>query len=118
MAWDNDLATHVQSGDRFSQFYFRIPEAWVAFSDEDLQKHVFAVARQMYADLNAGFRTAEPNDISYMLVKSTEAMKLDPAQADAIKPWISAPNPAAWEPTPCVVVHADGSYEKVTREAF
>lgn len=117
MAWDNDLETHVQSGDHHSTFYFRLPDAWAALSDAELQQKIFAVAQQMYVDLNAGFRAAEPDDISYMLVKSTQAQKLDAAAAQA-KPWLTAPNPAVWEQTPCVVVNDDGSYQKVARDAF
>jgi hypothetical protein len=117
MAWDNDLQFHVQSGDRLSTFYFRASEAWAALSDTELQQKVFAVAQQMYVDLNAGFRAAEPDDISYMLVKGTQAQKLD-ADAARAKPWLTAPNPAVWEPTPCVVVDDDCSYRKVPRDEF
>lgn len=117
MAWDNDLQFHVQSGDHHSTFYFRVPDAWAALSDAELQQKIFAVAQQMYVDLNAGFRAAEPDDISYMLVKSTQAQKLGPAAAQA-KPWLTAPNPAVWESTPCVIVSDDGSYRKVTRDEF
>ena len=117
MAWNNDLGFHVQSGDRHSTFYFRVPDAWDAVSDAELQQNVFAVAQKMYVDLNTGFRAAEPDDISYMLVKATQAQRLD-AGAAAAKPWVEAPNPAVWEPTPCVVVDGDGSYRKVTRDEF
>jgi hypothetical protein len=117
MAWDNDLQFHVQSGDHHSTFYFRLPAAWATQPDAELQQNIFAVAKQMYVDLNAGFRAAEPDDISYMLVKDTHAQKLDDAAAEA-KPWLAAPNPAAWESTPCVVVNDDGSYSKVARDAF
>jgi hypothetical protein len=117
MAWDNDLQFHVQSGDHHSTFYLRLPDAWATQSDAELQQNIFAVAKQMYVDLNAGFRAAEPDDISYMLVKDTHAQKLDDAAAEA-KPWLAAPNPAAWESTPCVVVNDDGSYSKVARDAF
>ncbi len=115
MAWSNDLEAHVQSGDHHSTFYFRIPDGWVSLPDDELQKKIFAVAQQMYVDLNAGFRAAEPNDISYMLVKATHAQRLDAATAQA-KPWLNAPNPAVWEPTPCVTVDAGGAYEKVSRD--
>ncbi len=71
----------------------------------------------MYVDLNAGFKAAEPDDISYMLVKATQAERLDTGAA-AAKPWLAAPNPAVWEPTPCVVIDDDGSYRKVTRDDF
>ena len=117
MAWNNDLGCHVQSGDHHSTFYFRLPDAWAALSDAELQQNVFAVAQRMYVDLNAGFRAAEPDDISSMLVKSTNARRLDAAAAQA-KPWLGAANPAVWERTPCVVVDDDGSYRKVTREEF
>jgi hypothetical protein len=117
MGWNNDLGAYLQSGDHHSTFYFRLPDAWSSLGAGDLQQKVYAVAQKMYDDLNAGFRAAEPDDISYMLVKSTDAEKLDPAAAQA-KPWVSAPNPAVWESTPCVVVADDGSYRKVTREEF
>jgi hypothetical protein len=117
MAWDNDLQIHVQSGDHHSTFYFRLPDAWTTLSDDDLQGKIFAVAQQMYVDLNAGFRAAEPNDISYMLVKETQAQRLAAAAAEA-KPWLTAPNPAVWEQTPCVVVEDAGSYTKVPRDGF
>ncbi len=117
MAMDNDLGFHVQSGDRQSSFYFRVPDGWAADSDAELQPKIFGVAQQMYADLNAGFRAAEPSDLSYLLVKGTHAEALDEAAAQA-KPWLAAPNPAVWEPTPCVVVADDGSYQKVARDAF
>jgi hypothetical protein len=117
MAPDNDLGIHVQSGDRHSSFYFRIPDGWAQGSDVDLQQKIFGVAQKMYADLNAGFRAAEPSDVSYMLVKATCAAPLDAATAEA-KPWLAAPNPAVWEPTPCVVVNDDGSYRKVARDGF
>jgi hypothetical protein len=117
MAWDDALQSHVQSGDHHSTFYFRLPDTWTALSDAELQQNVFGIAQKMYEDLNAGFRAAEPDDISYMLVKATQAQRLEPAVA-ATKPWLTAPNPAAWEETPCVVVKDDGSYSKVARDAF
>ena len=117
MAPDTDLGVYVQSGDRSSSFYFRVPEGWATSDDSALQQSVYAVAQRMYADLNAGFRAAEPNDSSYMLVKATRAVPLDAATIEA-KPWLEAPNPAVWEPTPCVIISEDGSYRKVTREEF
>ncbi len=114
---DNDLGVYVQAGDRYSSFYFRIPDAWAAVPDADLQFKIYGVAQEMYVDLNAGFRAAEPSDLSYMMVKDTEAIPLDDATV-ALKPWMTAPNPAVWEPTCCVVVNDDGSYKKVGRDAF
>jgi hypothetical protein len=73
----------------------------VAGSDAELQQKIFGVAQRTYADLNAGFRAAEPTDSSYMLVKASHAESLAAAAAQA-KPWLGAPNPAVWEPTPCV----------------
>jgi len=52
-----------------------------------------------------------------MMVKGTLAQRLDDAAA-AAKPWLTAPNPAVWEQTPCVVVSDDGSYAKVARDGF
>ena len=115
MAWDNDLGFHVESGDHHSTFYFRLPDGWAQLPDAELQQKIFAVAQQMYADLNAGFRAAEPSDISYMRVKATHADLLDVATAQA-KPWLTARNPAAWEATPCVAVGDDGSYRKLARD--
>ncbi|GEM_PF-4861535 len=98
MAWQNDLEMHVQSGDHHSTFYFRLPDAWAALAGDELQRKIFAVAQKMYVDLNEGFRAAEPDDISYMMVKGTLAQRLDDAAA-AAKPWLTAPNPAVWEQT-------------------
>jgi hypothetical protein len=114
MAWTG--AFHVQSGGRHSTFYFRVPNEWTA-DPTQLHQRLFAVAQQMYADLNARFRTAEPDDLGYLAVLNIEAAVLTPAEV-ANTPWLTAPNPAVWEWTPCVIVHEDGSYEKVGREAF
>ncbi len=117
MAYNNDLGAYLQSGDHHSTFYFRVPDAWASLADGELQQKIYGVAQKMYEDLNAGFRAAEPDDTSYMLVKSTQAQALDDAAA-ALKPWLQAPNPAVWEATPCVIVDDDGSYRKVAREEF
>ncbi len=89
----------------------------MSLPDPELQQRIFGVAQQMYADLNAGFRAAEPSDSSYLLVKGTHGERLDAAAA-AAQPWLAAPNPAVWEPTPCIAVKDDGSYEKVARDGF
>jgi hypothetical protein len=114
MAWTGEF--HVQSGDRHSTFYFRVPDNWTA-DPTQLQQRLFTVAQQMYADLNERFHAAESNDLGYLAVLAVQAIVLTPAEA-AITPWLTAPNPAVWEWTPCVIVHEDGSYEKVGREAF
>ena len=52
-----------------------------------------------------------------MYCKGTYGLLLDEANA-AEKPWTTAPNPAVWEPTCCVVAIEDGTYEKVARDGF
>jgi hypothetical protein len=113
MRWAGEY--HVQSGDRFSTFYFRVPDAWN--DDSDLHGRVFAVAQKMYEDLNAGFREAEPSDLGYLLVKETKSRALSEDQQKAT-PWLRAENPAVWEWTPCIVVDENGAYTKVSREEF
>lgn len=113
MAWAGEY--HVQSGDRFSTFYFSVPDGWGL--GEDLQERVYTVAQNMYQDLNAHFREAEPNDLGYLLVKETRSRALSEDEEKA-KPWMQAKNPAVWEWTPCVVVGEDSAYTKVSREEF
>lgn len=110
MRWFDEF--HVESGDRHSTFYFRVPDSWATGPDAELQRRVFEVAQQMYVDLNAGFRAAQPDDYSYMRVKGTRATVLNEAEEQAM-PWRQAPAPAVWEPTACVAVEEDGSYRKV-----
>jgi hypothetical protein len=117
MAWAYDLEVHVQSGDRESTFYFSVPDAWVAGPDAQLQTRVYETMQQMYADLNAHFRAVEPDDLGYLLAKSTRATSLTPEEI-AAQPWLQAPAPAIWEWTPCVVVSEDGSYTKVSPQEF
>ncbi len=112
-----ELEFHVESGDRVLTYYFRVPDAWAGDDSTKLQTRMFRVAREMYADLNRQFRIAEPDDPNYLLVKSTDAAPLTPDEVQA-KPWESAPNPAVWEPTSCVVVNEDGSYVKVNPANF
>jgi hypothetical protein len=115
MRWVGEF--HVQSGDRLSTFYFRVPDSWIARGDADLQGLVFGVARRMYEDLNDAFREAEPDDLGYLLVKETMARVLADEEVKAA-PWLQARNPAVWEWTPCVVAGEDGAYTKVGREEF
>ena len=114
-AWD--LEVHIESGDRESTYYFKVPDSWAQSSDDRLQERVFAVAQAIYADLNAGFRAAEPNDMGYLRVKATRARVLTEAE-EAEMPWLHTKNPAVWEWTSCVVVEEDGSYKKVDRADF
>lgn len=117
MRMDPMLEVYVQSGDRHSMFYFRVPDEWAALGDAELQRRVFAVARKMYEDLAAHFRAAEPNDINYLAVLGTRARVLG-AEEEAGRPWVAAKTPAVWEWTPCVVVEREGTYRKVRREEF
>ena len=117
MRWVNDLEVHVESGDRESTFYFSVPDAWATGPDEQLQQRVYNTMQQLYYDLNANFRLAEPDDPGYLRAKSTRATPLTPEEL-AAKPWLQAPAPAVWEPTPTVVVAEDGSYRKVSPEEF
>src|SRR5438552_3251894 len=40
MRYDADWEIHVESGDRLSTFYFRVPDDWVKGTDEELQGRV------------------------------------------------------------------------------
>ena len=117
MVWRNDLEAHVQAGDRESTFYFSVHDSWTEGPDEQLQLRVYEVMQQMYYDLNANLRLAEPDDPNYLLAKSTKVAAIT-AEDVAAKPWLQAPTPAIWEWTPCVAVSQDGSYERVPRESF
>ncbi|HVF99539.1 MAG TPA: hypothetical protein VND68_06855 [Chloroflexia bacterium] len=117
MAWVYDLEVHVQSGDRESTFYFSVPDSWASEPDNQLQLRVYETMQQMYSDLNARLHAAEPNDLGYLLAKSTRATPLTPEEL-AARPWLQAPAPAIWEWTPCVVVAEDGTYTKVAPEEF
>lgn len=113
MMWTGEF--HVEAGERESYFYFRVPDEWAG--SPTLQMRVFEVAQQMYEETNARLHAAEPEDLGYLLVKSTRAVPLREADEGA-QPWLLAKTPAAWEWTPCVVVEEDGSYRKVSREEF
>ncbi len=105
--------TYLQSGDRESLYYFRVPDTW---HGPDLQTQVFAVAEKMYKEFNAQFRAdgtivTEPNDPNYIKVLQTTAVPLMPQQI-ATKIWLTAESPSAWEWTPCVIVNDDGTYSR------
>ncbi len=117
MRWAGDLEVYIESGDRESTFYFSVPASWTAGPDAQLQPRVYDVMQQMYYDLNARFREAEPNDPGYLRAKSTRVTPLTPEQL-AARPWLQARAPAAWESTPCVVVAEDGSYTRVPPQEF
>lgn len=110
---------YIQSGDRVSLYYFRVPDDWTG---PDLQAKVFAIAEKMYNEFNAQFRAegaiiAEPTDPNYIKVLKTDAVPMQPQQV-ATKLWLTADSPAAWEWTPCIIVNDDGTYEPVDPENF
>lgn len=102
---------YVESGDRPFTYYFAAPDAWAPLPDAALQQRAFDAAERMYADTNSRLRAAEPSDPNYLKVKSTRARVLTADEASSW-PWISA-EPPVWDPTPCAVVHADGTYAQV-----
>ncbi len=105
---------YLQSGDRYSYYCFRVPDAW---HGDILQEKVFAVAEKMYVEFNTTFRANEPNDPNYLKVLKTQAFPLTPEQV-ATQVWRNAPVPSAWEWTPCVSVNADGTYQRVAPSEF
>lgn len=105
---------YLQSGDRYSYYCFRIPDTW---SGDVLQDKVFAVAEKMYADFNATFRANEPGDPNYIKVLKTQAFVLTPEQV-AEQVWLNAPVPSDWEWTPCVIVNADETIQRVAPVGF
>ncbi len=111
-----DGEEYVPNEARQFTYYFRVPTAWVADA-ADLAQRVNRVAQAMYRDLAAGFRAAEPNDLSYIAVLGTTPRILTPADV-AAAPWLGPPRPPVWEPTNCVVVQADGGYTKVPLAQF
>jgi hypothetical protein len=121
MRFDNYLEAHVQSGDRSSLWYFRVPDGWTGQAPGVLANHVLATMDAIYRDTNARLQAAEPSDINYLAPLRVSCIVLTPEQ-EAEKPWLKASSPAIWEWTPCVVVEGDGgdgsSYEKVELVKF
>jgi hypothetical protein len=107
---------YVESGDRAFTYYFAVPDQWTTLSDETLQTRAFATAEQMYRETNERLRAAEPSDPNFLKVKSSRATVLGAADVSG-RPWLVAQAPV-WEPTPCVVVEADGSFKRVARDGF
>ncbi|MDQ2809277.1 MAG: hypothetical protein M3Z04_20575 [Chloroflexota bacterium] len=112
-----DGEAYVPNEPRQFTYYFRVPNAWVDHAAGDLAQQVNRVAQAMYNDLAAGFRAAEPNDLSYLAVLHTAPRLLTPQEV-AAAPWLGPPRPPVWEPTNCVIVHDDGGYTKVTPAQF
>jgi hypothetical protein len=102
---------YVESGDRSFGYYYAVPDRWADLPDLELQKRAYEVATRIYEEHARRFRAAEPNDLNYLLVKRTRTRKLADDEALAW-PWLKA-SPPVWESTPCFVVHADGSHERM-----
>lgn len=107
----------MRAGDHDGIFYFRLPDAWDALGLDELESKIWDVGQRMYRDLNDGFHRAEPDDTSSIVLVRAYPLLLS-AERIASKPWLTAPNPAVWESTPCVIVADDGSYRKVARDEF
>lgn len=97
-------------------YYFAVSDAWARLPDSALRLRALAVAERVYADRNAAFRIAEPNDPAWLMLKDARVRRLSADEA-ASWPWVSAHVPA-WEPSVCVVAHADGAYDKVNALEF
>jgi hypothetical protein len=105
---------YVESGDRLFVYYFAAPDAWASLPEATLQSRAFAVAERMYSETNERLRAAEPSDPNYLRAKSTRARVLSAEEASA-RPWAAA-GPPVWDPSACVVVDADGSFTRVSRD--
>ena len=117
MAYNNYLEAHVSSGERYSTYFFRVPDTWKGLEQEELDRKAMEVMHKIYNDLNEQLRQAEPDDINYLAPMSVSCHALSEDEEKA-KPWLTAGSPAIWEWTPCVVVDEDGNYKKVTPEEF
>lgn len=102
---------YAESGDRVFLYHFAGPDSWATLSDEALQDRVQSVAWRMYEQINTRLRAAEPSDPNFLYVKSAQPRRLPPGEAETW-PWLSA-QPPVWDPSGCVVVNADGTFEWV-----
>jgi hypothetical protein len=117
MAPDNDLGVYLQSGDRHSTYYFRVPDDWVALAQTDLDGRVNHIMQKIYSGFNEHFRQVEPNDMSYLAPLAVLSHVLTDVEEQA-KPWLTAKSPAVWEWTPCVTVSDAETYAKVAPGEF
>lgn len=115
MAWVEEY--HVASGDRHSTYYLSVPDSWANFSPVELKTNVMSVFRHIYDAFNAHFRAVEPNDLGYLAPLDVNPRILT-AEETKTAPWLTAPPPAVWEWTPCVVVDDQGKYMKVEPSQF
>lgn len=117
MAYNSYLETFVQSGDRESIWYFRVPDEWTGQAPGVLGGHVLETMDAIYKDTNERLHAAEPNDINYLAPLKVSCILLTSEQ-EAEKRWLQAESPAIWEWTPCVVAGSDHTYEKVEPDKF
>lgn len=117
MRLDYNLGIHVQSGERQSRWYFRVPDAWAELPVGALNSQVHETMHAIYHATNRRLRAAEPSDPNYLSPQSVTCRVLTPEE-EAAKPWLGAGSPAIWEWTPCVLVQENGAYEKVAPENF
>jgi hypothetical protein len=117
MILDSYLEAHVQSSARHSTYYFRVPNPWADLPGPQLNAQVMSIMLDIYNATNERLRSAEPNDPNYLAPIDVQCRTLTPEE-EAQKRWLTAPSPAIWEWTPCVIVNDDGSYEKVDPQTF
>jgi hypothetical protein len=112
MRLDDYLGVHLQTNERHSTYYFRVPDGWAGLTAGELEARVKEVMTKIYREFNRGFKLAEPDDPNYLAPLAVECRVLT-AEEEGTKPWVAVGSPALWEWTPCVVVGEDGGYEKV-----
>ena len=117
MAYDNNLETHLPSGERHSTYYFRVPSDWAPLPQAELDNRALAVMQKIYDAFNEHFRQVEPNDISYLAPLAVSCHILTTGE-ERTKPWLTAGSPAVWEWTPCVNVTDTETYTKVDPADF
>lgn len=115
MAWTGEF--HVQSGDRHSTYYLSVPDAWASISPAELASNVMGVFGAIYDDFDRHFKAVEPDDLGYLAPLNVKPRMLTPDEEKAA-PWLTAPSPAMWEWTPCVIVGEEGNYNKVAPSEF
>jgi len=117
MAYDNNLETHLPSGERHSTYYFRVPSEWASLPQAELDNRAFAIMQKIYDAFNEHFRQVEPNDISYLAPLAVSCHVLT-AGEERTQPWLTAGSPAVWEWTPCVSVTDAQTYTTVDPSGF
>ena len=60
MAYDNNLETHLPSGERHSTYYFRVPPEWASLPQAELDNRALAIMQKIYDAFNDHFRQVSP----------------------------------------------------------